>query len=349
MPKMQLPVVDGGTLRPEGDQQDARVALPKVKRPHVPRFENRKWTTVHSMLYPYDKIKNDFELQGLFTKMKTKAWMVIYFDMILMYTPTKEGPPSMDNKEEGRPFDYFFIDNIVDSAKIELDEAKLTIKLPTAEKKEDLKIICDNKEQFKEWSTTLKGLASVFETTPRDHLGSREEVDRQIVEIQKEIPSGFEPLGLAVDIDHERGEEWFKSQRLLYKTHRKYLEYISRVDRFSAYHVGSASVYCSFFLSRDRDGPLEILEATKKKVFAFWEAEVERLLKLGETVVSEGKVDKDHIRFHLDDCVIAVYYIDMMNLYSLYVHGVQASKVVLQKSAQQLEELWGAIKKLPQF
>ena len=56
------------------------------------------------MFYPYDKIKNDFELQGLFTRMKEKCWMCIYFDMILMYLPTKEGPPDMADKLEGKPF-----------------------------------------------------------------------------------------------------------------------------------------------------------------------------------------------------------------------------------------------------
>jgi hypothetical protein len=43
-----------------------------------------------------------------------------------------------------------------------------------ASPKEDLKIICDTPAQYKEWSTTLKELAKMFETTPRDGIETRE-------------------------------------------------------------------------------------------------------------------------------------------------------------------------------
>jgi hypothetical protein len=78
--------------------------LTKVKREFIPQWEKRKWTAAQSLFYPYDKIKSDFELQGLFTRMKEKCWMAIYFDMILLYLPTKEGPPDMEDKLEGKPF-----------------------------------------------------------------------------------------------------------------------------------------------------------------------------------------------------------------------------------------------------
>jgi hypothetical protein len=136
------------TVRSAGEGGDAKMAQ-KVKRDHIPQWDKRKWQTSQSLFYPYDKIKNDFELQGLFTRMKEKCWMVIYFDMILMYLPTKEGPPDMEDKLEGKPFAYFFIDNIVDSDRIQADEAKLTINLPTQNAKDDLKIVCDTAQQFK--------------------------------------------------------------------------------------------------------------------------------------------------------------------------------------------------------
>ncbi len=57
----------------------------------------------------------------------------------------------------------------------------------------------------------------------------------------------------------------------LYEYHRKFLPYIARIERFSMYRIGTVGVYCNYFQGRDRDGPLELLEKTKKKVFAFWE------------------------------------------------------------------------------
>ena len=75
----------------------------------------------------------------------------------------------------------------------------------------------------------------------------------------------------------------------------------------------------------------------KKKVLGFWEAEVNRIIKLCEEVLSEPAIDKDHLPFHMEDCQIGVYYIDLINNYSVIVHNVVSSKVVLQKSAKQLE------------
>jgi hypothetical protein len=143
--KFKVPVAPPATARSDGGDK----APQRVKRDHIPQWEKRKWQTAQSLFYPYDKIKSDFELQGLFTRMKDKCWMVIYFDMILMYLPTKEGPPDMEDKYEGKPFQYFFIDNIVDSDKIVADEAKLSIFLPTQNSKDDLRIICDSPQQFK--------------------------------------------------------------------------------------------------------------------------------------------------------------------------------------------------------
>jgi hypothetical protein len=144
--KFKVPLAPPTTARVEGG--DAKVTH-KVKRDHVAQWDKRRWQTSQSLFYPYDKIKNDFELQGLFTRMKDKCWMVIYFDMILMYLPTKEGPPDMEDKLEGKPFAYFFIDNIVDSDKIVADDSKLSIFLPTQNSKDDLRIICDTPQQFK--------------------------------------------------------------------------------------------------------------------------------------------------------------------------------------------------------
>jgi len=322
--------------------QDARLAEKKVQRTHIPRYENRKWTTVYSLLYPYDKIKGDFELQGLFTKMKTKCWMCVYFDMLLLYTPSKDGPPVGDDKKEEllRPFDYFFLDN-VDSDKITHDEAKMWIDLPTSDKKESLRIQCDSAAQFKEWLNVVVSLCKVFETTPRDQMHSREEVEKHMTEIQRIIPMAFEPMGFAGDnVEYSRGVEWMDEMRKHYENQRKFLPYINRVERFSAFRIGSVSVYCNFFLGRDRDGPLEILEKAKKRVFTYWEAEVERIMKLNETVLGEDSIDKDHLPFHKEDCQIGCFLIDLMNAYSKHVHGVDPNKIVLQKSAATLEEQW---------
>ena len=128
---------------------DARLQGTKVRRSHIPQYDKRKWSSAMSLFYPYDKIKKDFELQGLFTRMKEKAWVCIYYDLVLFYLPTKEGPPSMEDKLEGKPFAYFFLDNVVDSDKIKLNEAKLSIHLPTQNSKDDLKLICDTQQQFK--------------------------------------------------------------------------------------------------------------------------------------------------------------------------------------------------------
>ncbi len=100
--KFKLPPTQGTMRVDNGINGDAK-AVVKVKREFIPQWDKRKWSS-QSLFYPYDKIKNDFELQGLFTRMKEKCWMCIYFDMILMYMPTKEGPPDMEDKLEGKPF-----------------------------------------------------------------------------------------------------------------------------------------------------------------------------------------------------------------------------------------------------
>jgi len=333
--KFKVPVAPPSTARVDGG--DAKVAQ-KVKRDHIPQWEKRKWQTSQSLFYPYDKIKNDFELQGLFTRMKEKCWMVIYFDMILMYLPTKDGPPDMEDKLEGKPFAYFFIDNIVDSDKIQADESKLSIYLPTQNSKDDLRIICDTPQQFKEWSATLKELAKMFETTPRDGIETREQVEQQLAQVQKDVPLQFEVQ--SDHVDWTRAGEWLLEMRRLSDLHRKHLPFIERIERFSQYRIGHIAVYCNFFQGRDRDGPSELITKSKKKVLAFWEAEVERIIKLCEEVLGEPAVDKDHLPFHREDCQIGAYYIDCSNAYSTIVHGVAPSKLVLQKSLATLEELW---------
>jgi hypothetical protein len=122
--------------------------------------------------------------------MKEKCWMAIYYDLILMYLPTKEGPPSMDDKLDGRPFGYFFLDNIVDSDKIGKDSNKMVITLPTQHSKDDLKIVCDTQTQFKEWLTTITELARMFERTPRDGIATKDEVEAHIAQVQKDLPLG---------------------------------------------------------------------------------------------------------------------------------------------------------------
>lgn len=62
----------------------ALTRVAQVKRAHIPRHADRKWSTVVSMMYPYDKIKSEFAIEGLFTRMKSKCWMVVYYDMVLM-------------------------------------------------------------------------------------------------------------------------------------------------------------------------------------------------------------------------------------------------------------------------
>ncbi len=72
-------------------------------------------------------------------------------------------------------------------------------------------------------------------------------------------------------------------------------------------------------------------------------AEVERITKLSETVLAESFIDRDHLPFHLEDCQIAAFLIDMMNSYSSFVHGVAPQKLVLQKSLATLEDLWSRL------
>merc|ERR1711991_124932 len=109
--------------------------------------------------------------------------------------------------------------------------------------------------------------------------------------------------------------------------------------------VGHVSVYCNFYQGRDRDGPSEVLIKAKKKVLGHWESEVERVIKLAEEVLGEGEIDADHKPFHMEDCQIAAFYIDLTNAYSTVVHGVAPSKLVLQKSLQRLEETWQRLSK----
>jgi hypothetical protein len=78
----------------------------------------------------------------------------------------------------------------------------------------------------------------------------------------------------------------------------------------------------------------------RSQVLGFWEAEVERIIKLCEEVLSEPAVDKDHLPFHREDCQIGAFYVDCSNAYSTVVHGVVPSKLLLQKSLATLEELW---------
>jgi len=284
------------------------------------------------------KSKNDFELEGLFTRQKDKAWMVIYFDMVLMYLPTKEGPPAMDDKLEGRPFDYFFLDNVVDSDKIKMDEGKLVIQLPTKHSKDDLKIVCDTKQQFQEWATTLRELCKMFETLPRDGIETREIVERNLTTVQKDVPLGVEVV--SDNVDHVKAGDWLLEMRRMSDLIRKHQHFVDRLERFSQYRVGHINVYCNFYQGRDRDGPSEMMTKAKKKVLGFWESEVERFIKLCEEVLSEDAILKDHLPFHMEDCQIGAFYIDCINSYSIIVHGVQPSKVVLQKSLVTLEDLY---------
>lgn len=67
---------------------------------------------------------------------------------------------------------------------------------------------------------------------------------------------------------------------------------------------------------------------------------MERIIDLCEQVLAESFIDKDHVPFHREDCQIAAFYIDVMNMYSEVVHNVPSQKQVLQKSLGQLEDLW---------
>ena len=171
----------------------------------------------------------------------------------------------------------------MDSDKIVADEAKLSINLPTANSRDDLKIVCDTPQQFKEWSATIRELAKVFETTPRDGMETREEVEARIAVIQKDVPPVLE---VASDqIDYSKAGDWLLDMRKLSELIRKHHSYIERIEKFSQYRVGPISVYCNFFQGRDRDGPSELMTKAKKKVLGFWESEVERIIKLCEEVL----------------------------------------------------------------
>jgi len=178
----------------------------------------------------------------------------------------------------------------------------------------------------------------MFETTPRDGIETREQVEQQLAQVQKDVPLQFEVQ--SDHVDWTRAGEWLLEMRRLSDLHRKHLPFIERIERFSQYRIGHIAVYCNFFQGRDRDGPSELITKSKKKVLAFWEAEVERIIKLCEEVLGEPAVDKDHLPFHREDCQIGAYYIDCSNAYSTIVHGVAPSKLVLQKSLATLEELW---------
>ena len=313
----------------------------KIKRPHIPKIEGRKWTTVQSLFYPYDKIQNEFEKEGLFLKMKDKCWMAIYFDLLLFYYPSNKGPPSMSDKLEGRPFGCFYLDNVVDSDKIKADENKLKIHLPTQNPKDDITIVCSDINQFRDWHATIVQLVKMFETTNRDGMASKDQVEAEITKIKHDIPLAMECLGYNGEtVDHVKAPDWLEEIRKYHEYYRKYLPYIEKFERFSAYRVGAISVYCNFFNGRDRDGPLEVLEKAKKKVFEGWKNEVERIIELNEAVMAEDAIDKDHLPFHMEDCQIGVYYIDLMNHFSLYVHGVAPHKLELQKSSQTLQDQW---------
>lgn len=265
MPRLPLPKVaadaGGGFV---DSSSDAKVESARVKRTHIPRHDGRKWSTVFSLLYPYDKIKAEFEVEGLFTRNKPKCWMAIYYDMILMYTPTKDGPPDMQDKHEGHPFDYFFLDNIIDSSKIVGDEAKLTIDLPTAQPKENLKIVCDTAAQYKTWHGTIVQLAKVFETTSREGISTKEEVDARLAEISKVLPQGLEPQGLVDEVAHTRAQDWLVDMKRLYGYQRKYLPFIARIERFSQYRIGSIAVYCNFFQVRLPSPPCAALTPQRR-------------------------------------------------------------------------------------
>ncbi len=199
----------------------------QVKRAHLPRFQDRKWSTVHSLLYPYDKVKSEFALEGLFTRMKTKCWMVVYYDMVLMVRKVQErtrmcvclfvlltfapvsahegGTAFHGRQARGAPacrgeglllratYAVWWCVRcraarlIIFSSTTSLtatrsrrkllclcccdtcncshlrgsDEAKLSIDLPTAVKNDNLKIVCDTPQQYKDWRDTLTTLAKV--------------------------------------------------------------------------------------------------------------------------------------------------------------------------------------------
>lgn len=179
--------------------------------------------------------------------------------------------------------------------------------------------------------------------------------------MQKDIPLQFEIP--SENIDYLRAADWLLELRKISELVRKHAPFIERIERFSQlrrfsrlffcscphfekqrHRVGHVNVYCNFFQGRDRDGPNEVIQKAKKKVLGFWEAEVNRIIKLNEEVLSEPAIDKDHLPFHMEDCQVGVFYIDLINNYSVIVHNVVSTKVVLQKSAQQLEELYFKLK-----
>merc|ERR1711916_400402 len=127
-------------------------------------------------------------------------------------------------------------------------------------------------QQWREWLTTIRELCKMFETTPRDGIESKEEVERHMALVQKDVPLGFDVP--SEGIDEQKGGDWLLEMRRLTELHRKHAPFIERIERFSQYRVGHISVYCNFFQGRDRDGPSELLVKAKKKVLGFWESEV---------------------------------------------------------------------------
>jgi hypothetical protein len=104
----------------------------------------------------------------------------------------------------------------------------------------------------------------MFETTPRDGIESREQVEAQLAQVQRDVPLQFE---VASDhVDWTKCGEWLLEMRRLSDLHRKHLPFIERIERFSQYRIGHTAVYCNFFQGRDRDGPSELIIKSKKKV-----------------------------------------------------------------------------------
>ena len=57
-----------------------------------------------------------------------------------------------------------------------------------------------------EWGTTIRELCKMFETTPREGIESREEVEKNLELVQRDLPLAFDVP--CENIDHTKAGDW---------------------------------------------------------------------------------------------------------------------------------------------
>lgn len=130
----------------------------------------------------------------------------------------------------------------------------------------------------------------------------------------------------------------------LYTQQRLISRYLRRVRLFQQYAIGPIAAYINWFFGSD--GPHMSLGKVEELVFGSWTTTMNDSEKLIQEILKEEAIDEDHHPFHLEDCQISVYIIDLMNWYPTYVHNVKRDPQMMDR-AQQFKKYFAEISTRP--